>query len=323
MEQVARIYQQSTKGTGISMNELFAALSEPFSPEAIDWRVGATNGEKTKGIALAYIQARPVMDRLDEVVGAENWTDTYTPIQDKNGTVGFICTLSLKIGSDWIAKTDGADTSDIEAIKGGISDAFKRAAVKWGVGRYLYDLPNIWVPVETRGKSFVLKETPKLPDWALPKKKIKSKAENPDLMTDLLVKTFAVDAPSKVEAKQTNNGNKWARPMPPEVLKEALQIKSAKANPATEKQINLTRVLLLEHFADREDERHQAQEYLTGHKSFKDIEPEMISAILDWMKPEKATDGSGAYVLGKDAKVELTMVARKFMEDLGQQALAI
>jgi len=161
------------------MNELFAALSEPFSPEAIDWRVGATNGEKTKGIALAYIQARPVMDRLDEVVGAENWTDTYTPIQDKNGTVGFICTLSLKIGSDWIAKTDGADTSDIEAIKGGISDAFKRAAVKWGVGRYLYDLPDIWVPVEARGRSFVLKETPKLPDWALPKKGLNSKSETP------------------------------------------------------------------------------------------------------------------------------------------------
>jgi len=129
--------------------------------------------------------------------------------------------------------------------------------------------------------------------------------------------------PDVVVEQVKSNGNKWARPMPPEVLKEALQIKSAKANPATEKQINLTRVLLLEHFADREDERHQAQEYLTGHKSFKDIEPEMISAILDWMKPEKATDGSGAYVLGKDAKVELTMVARKFMEDLGQQALAI
>ena len=129
--------------------------------------------------------------------------------------------------------------------------------------------------------------------------------------------------PEVVVEQVKSNGNKWARPMSPEVLKEALQIKSTKANPATEKQINLTSVLLLEHFADREDERHQAQEYLTGHKSFKDIEPEMVSAILDWMKPEKATDGSGAYVLGKDAKVELTMVDRKFMEDLGQQALAI
>jgi hypothetical protein len=129
--------------------------------------------------------------------------------------------------------------------------------------------------------------------------------------------------PEVVVEQAKSNGNKWARPMQPEILKEALQKKASKANPATEKQINLTRVLLLEHFADREDERHQAQEYLTGHKSFKDIEPEMISAMLDWMKPEKATDGSGAYVLGKDAKVELTMVARKFMEDLGQERLAI
>ena len=117
--------------------------------------------------------------------------------------------------------------------------------------------------------------------------------------------------------------NKWVRPMPPEVLKEALQIKVKTSKPASEKQTNLVRVLLLEHFADREDERRQAQEYLTGHKSFKDIEPEMISAILDWMKPTPNIDGSGAYELDKNAKIELTMVARQFMADLGQQTLAI
>lgn len=143
----------------------------------------------------------------------------------------------------------------------------------------------------------------------------------PDPMTDYLIDTFAVDKPA--EEKPKTNGDKWARPMSPETLKEALQRKAAKANPATEKQINLTRILFLEHFAEREDERHQAQEYLTGHKHFNEIEPEMISAILDWLKPEKATDGSGSYVLGKDAKIEMTMVARKFMEDQGQQTLAI
>ncbi len=129
--------------------------------------------------------------------------------------------------------------------------------------------------------------------------------------------------PEPVAEKPKANGNKYARPMPPDVLKEALQTKAAMAKPASEKQTNLARVLLLEHFADREDERHQAQEFLTGHKSFKDIEPEMISAILDWMKPVKSTDGSGGYVLEKNAKVELTMVARRFMEDLGQQILDI
>ena len=124
------------------------------------------------------------------------------------------------------------------------------------------------------------------------------------------------------EAPKTS-GNKYARPMPPEVLKDALQKKAASAKPATDKQKNLVRVLLLEHFADRDDERHQAQEFLTGHKSFNDIEPEMITAILDWMKPEQNPDGSGSYVLNKDAKLELTMVARKFMEDKGQQVFDI
>ena len=109
--------------------------------------------------------------------------------------------------------------------------------------------------------------------------------------------------------------------MPPEVLKEALQIKLADAEPANANQINLVRVLLLEHFADRQDERRQAQEYLTGHKHFNEIEPEMISAMLDWMKPEAAKDGSSAYVLSKAAKIELTMVAKQFMEDLGQQTI--
>lgn len=131
------------------------------------------------------------------------------------------------------------------------------------------------------------------------------------------------DEVDEVVESQKAIKNKWARPMSPEVLREALQKKASMSKPASEKQVNLVRVLLLEHFADREDERHQAQEFLTGHKSFKDIEPEMISAILDWLKPEKNEDGSGSYVLGKDAKIELTMVARQFMEDLGQQKLEI
>ena len=133
-------------------------------------------------------------------------------------------------------------------------------------------------------------------------------------------------APAELKAREEEpkaSGGKYARPMSPETLKEALQKKAASAKPANEKQTNLVRVLLMEHFADREDERHQAQEYLTGHKSFKDIEPEMVSAILDWMKPTPNIDGSGSYELNKDAKLELTMVARQFMADLGQQKLEI
>ena len=134
--------------------------------------------------------------------------------------------------------------------------------------------------------------------------------------------SFEAEVDEIIEAQKAIK-NKWARPMSPEVLREALQKKASMSKPASDKQTNLVRMLLLEHFADREDERHQAQEFLTGHKHFNEIEPEMLSAILDWLRPEKAADGSGAYVLGKDAKVELTMVARRFMENLGQQKLEV
>lgn len=171
----------------MNKNEMIKALLKPFPAEAIDWRVGATNADKSKGIALAYLQARPVMDRLDEVVGQENWQDAYTPIHGASGLAGFICGLSLKISGEWVTKTDGSDTSDVEPIKGGFSDSFKRAAVKWGVGRYLYDLPTIWEALEPKGKSYVLKSTPILPAWALPSGKsaqlatpVTSKVEQPE-----------------------------------------------------------------------------------------------------------------------------------------------
>ena len=143
---------------------IFARLAAPFHPDDIEWRVGATNAEKTKAMALAYITSRAVMDRLDEVIGPENWRDEYRPGPDG----GVLCGLSLRIGDEWITKWDGADNTDIEAIKGGLSDAFKRAGYKWGIGRYLYRLVAEWVPCEAHGKAVTLKATPRLPAWALP-----------------------------------------------------------------------------------------------------------------------------------------------------------
>ena len=144
--------------------DLFTRLATPFHPNDIEWRAGATNADKTKALALAYITSRAVMDRLDEVVGPENWRDEYKPGPDG----GVICGLSLRIDGEWITKWDGADNTEFEAIKGGLSDAFKRAGYKWGIGRYLYRLDSVWVPCELHGKTIVLKSTPPLPDWALP-----------------------------------------------------------------------------------------------------------------------------------------------------------
>ena len=140
--------------------EIYQALKEPFNPNVIHWRVGSTNSEKSKGIALAYLDARDVMKRLDDVVGMENW-------QCKYPFVG-CCELSIRVGGEWITKTNIAGETRVEAEKGQASDAFKRAAVLFGVGRYLYYLPNDWVALKPQGRSHVLAVRPNLPQWALP-----------------------------------------------------------------------------------------------------------------------------------------------------------
>lgn len=146
-----------------TQDTLLKQLKNPFDPKFVKFRVGATNKDKTKGIALAYIDSREVMKRLDDVCGVGGWQDKYTPVDG-----GFICEISILIDGTWITKSNAAGNTKVEAIKGGASDALKRAAAVWGVGRYLYYLPNIWVPIKEQGKSYVLTEQPELPEWALP-----------------------------------------------------------------------------------------------------------------------------------------------------------
>lgn len=131
-----------------------AQLSAPFAPANVSWRVGSTTSDKQKGLALAYIDARDVMARLDEVCTPAGWQDRY----EFHGA-RTICYLSVKIDGEWVTKADGAGDSDVEAEKGAISDAFKRAAVKWGIGRYLYDVESPWVKLKAAGRSYAIEDS--------------------------------------------------------------------------------------------------------------------------------------------------------------------
>lgn len=130
-------------------------LAAPFPPDAISWRVGSTNSDKTKGLALAYIDARDVMDRLDAVCGVTGWQNEF--IETPKGRI--MCRIGIRTADGWVWKGDGAGETDVESEKGAISDALKRAAVHWGVGRYLYSLPATWVQIEQRGKSSIIKDS--------------------------------------------------------------------------------------------------------------------------------------------------------------------
>lgn len=128
-----------------------AKLAAPFDPAKISWRVGATTQDKTNGLALAYIDARDVMERLDEVCGPANWQNRYSHAGQKT-----ICEIGILINGEWVWKANGAGDSDVEAEKGASSDAFKRAAVLWGIGRYLYDIDSPWVAIKSQGRSYVI-----------------------------------------------------------------------------------------------------------------------------------------------------------------------
>lgn len=136
------------------MPDLLEKLVAHFHPDEIEWRIGSTSKDKKKGLALAYIDARVVMDRLDSVCGPDGWQNRYP-----HAGVKTCCEIGIKVNDEWIWKADGAGDTNVEANKGAFSDAFKRAAVKWGIGRYLYDVKSPWVELEPRGSTHVIKSS--------------------------------------------------------------------------------------------------------------------------------------------------------------------
>ena len=106
--------------------------------DEIECRVNQIN---EKGLTLLlYKDARSDMNMLDEVVGAENWQCKY---EEHKGTL--FCYIGIRVENEWIWKGDAGAPSNMESQKGEASDAFKRAAVRWGLGRALYSSPFIWV----------------------------------------------------------------------------------------------------------------------------------------------------------------------------------
>lgn len=144
--------------------QLSLLLTAPFPADAVHWKPLAVKGNRA--LAVAYVDARAVMQRLDSVFGVGGWKDGYQLV---NGG-GVVCTLAVKVDGEWVEKTDVGSPSeqpdDGDKLKAAFSDALKRAAVKLGIGRYLHKLPRQWVDYDPQNKQFA--KTPQLPAWALP-----------------------------------------------------------------------------------------------------------------------------------------------------------
>lgn len=141
-------------------------LQDFFDPEDIEWKPVAVSKKTGKALAAAYITNRAIMDRLDDVCGPGNWKNEF----NEGPAGGVICGLSVRVptpdgGHEWVTKWDGAENTDVEAVKGGLSSSMRRAAVQWGIGRYIYRLPSQWIPVDQNGR---FTQQPPIPAEFLP-----------------------------------------------------------------------------------------------------------------------------------------------------------
>lgn len=160
-----------------TIDNLHTQLAKPFPSKAIEWRVGSTNSDKTRGTALPYMTARAIQDRFDEAVGPGGWEAKYRVVETEVASrkmAAMFCAISLHLDGRWVTKEDAVEISattesgrnSIDPVKTAVSDAFKRAAVLWGLGRYLYEFDAPWVALKDGGKYFATQ--PSLPAHMLP-----------------------------------------------------------------------------------------------------------------------------------------------------------
>jgi hypothetical protein len=145
--------------------ETIKRLGEAFPFEDVEAKIQVTSGDKKTGMVVFYLDSRAIQKRLDDVVGHFNWKNQYAVWQEvennesKKMQKSQLCGIAIYNAerNEWIGKFDGAECSNIEPVKGGLSDSFKRAACVWGIGRYLYEIDGIWVEIEPMGKSYRIK----------------------------------------------------------------------------------------------------------------------------------------------------------------------
>jgi len=135
--------------------ELSARLAAPFDPREVKLKPKKLTADKKRALVVSYVDARAVQERLDRVLGVENWQDEYQVLTD--GSV--MCQLRVRIGGEWLTKADVGSQSDQDdagdRVKAAFSDALKRAAVKFGVGRYLYQAEAMWMDYDPEKKQIV------------------------------------------------------------------------------------------------------------------------------------------------------------------------
>ncbi|MHB8412543.1 MAG: Rad52/Rad22 family DNA repair protein [Candidatus Acidiferrales bacterium] len=162
-----------------NLEHLLRALAEPFDPRVVKWVVTATTSGtsgKKRGLVAPYADPRAYIDRLNVLFTPAGWTNEYDfeviqncPRKTREGVstsvkVMVVCRVTIH-GIGTHAGTGEEWAGDDNAVTGSDAQAFKRACACFGLGRYLYSVPQLWVDLDDRNLPLSL---PNLPNWALP-----------------------------------------------------------------------------------------------------------------------------------------------------------
>ena len=116
-------------------------------PMPYKWRVQSFSKYNPECTCVAYVDSRQVQDRLNDVFGVMGWEADYYQVKNS-----LFCKITVNYGGLKVSKSDCGTESNQDALKGESSDAFKRAAVRLGVGRFLYDLDIVRIPANETKK---------------------------------------------------------------------------------------------------------------------------------------------------------------------------
>lgn len=131
------------------LDAMMRELRRPFTPEAVRFKVQVNpKSDDGSAICVAYIDARLVSERLNAVAPGR-WSHTFVnPPNPSQKSVA--CRIKLEVDGQVLTREDvgwasGGDTSKDQGYKGMYSDAFKRAAVHYGIGTTMYAFPQQFI----------------------------------------------------------------------------------------------------------------------------------------------------------------------------------
>ena len=310
----------------MSTNSVYQKLKEPFPLDAHEWKPGATTRDNDRCLALAYVEPRAYIERLNEL--GVTWSDDYETIVLPD-RVFIVCRLTVDgqtrtdVGEEYLE----IDRAGANVYTTAIAQAFKRACVKFGLGGYLYSIPQEWVDYDNQYKKISPKGITHLQGMLA--YHLGQAESKPKLSPQPPAKPSqpAQDARTRAKAPAkatTKPDGKWARPMSPELVKEAMEIKVSGikngAKPITDGTANYVGRLGPEVWADDKDATqnyHSCLRYLFDVDSATKLTQGQGSSFIDYLRQEPGSKDN--YDLHDDSVTEMKAILTAAIKDAGQQ----